>query len=197
MATLDWPVDLVPSKATWGLQSNTESFSSPLNRSVQTVERPGTRWKVTLEFPPMDAIQSGRLQAFLASLGGMAGRFTLWPHGRPGASAYAPLVNGAMSNFKALPTKAWPASTLVLRAGDYLAVGGELKMVISDVTSDSAGLATVPVAPAFRSAPANNAAITLNRPRATMMLTTDEYAVSVLPGRISDSVVISCAEAFG
>lgn len=196
MATLDWPADIVPSKATWGLQSNTETFSSPLNRSVQTVERPGARWKVSLEFPPMDSAQTGRLQAFLAALGGMAGRFTLWPHGRPGASLYSPLVNGMMTDFKSLPTKSWPVSTLVLRAGDYLAVGGELKIVTADVTSDASGLATVPVAPAFRNAPSNNAAITLNKPRATMMLTTDEYAVAIVPGRISDSVVITCAEAF-
>lgn len=196
MATLDWPADLVPSKATWGLQSNTETFSSPLNRSTQTVERPGARWKVTLEFPPMDPVLSGRLQAFLASLGGMAGRFTLWPHGRPGSSPYSPLVNGTMTNFKSLPTKSWPASTMVLRAGDYLAVGGELKIVTADVTSDGAGAASVPVAPAFRNAPANNAAIALNKPRATMMLTADEYGISVLPGRYSDAVVISAAETF-
>ncbi|WP_137923954.1 hypothetical protein [Cupriavidus sp. 2SB] len=196
MATLDWPDDLIPSNVTWGIQSNTETFTSPLNRSTQTVERPGARWEVTLEFPPMDSIMTGRLQGFLASLGGMAGRFTLWPHARPGSATYAPQVNGAMSNFKSLPTKSWPASTKVLRAGDYLAVGGELKMVTADVTSDGAGLASVPVAPAFRNAPANNAAITLDRPRAIMMLATDKFAVRMLPGRIADSVVINAVEAF-
>lgn len=196
MPTLDWPAQLVPSKATWGLQSNTETFASPLNRSAQTVERPGARWKVSLEFPPMDALQSGRMEAFLATLGGMAGRFTLWPHGRPGSSPYTPVVNGVMNDFKALPTKAWPASTLVLRAGDYLAVGGELKIVTADVTSDATGLAAVPVAPAFRAMPFNNAPITLNKPRATMMLSADEYGVAILPGRIADSVVVSAVEVF-
>lgn len=196
MPTPDWPIDLVPSKATWGLQSNTEMFTSPLNRSVQTVERPGARWKVTLEFPPMLETQRGRLEAFLASLGGMAGRFTLWPHARPGSAAYSPLVNGAISNFKSLPTKGWPPSTAVLRAGDYLSAGGELKMVTADVTSDAGGLASVPVAPAFRSAPAANSAVTLDKPRAVMMLAADEFAVSVVPGRISDTVAVSALEAF-
>lgn len=196
MPLLDWPADLVPSKATWGLQSNTEAFTSPLNRAVQTLERPGARWKVTLEFPPRKDLDVGKLEAFLASLGGMAGRFTLWPHGRPGSSAYGPIVYGSMSNFKLLPSNNWPANTLVLRAGDYLEVGGELKMVTADVTSDSSGIASVPVAPAFRKAPANNAAITLNKPRTTMMLSTDEYSVAVMPGRISDTVVISAVEVF-
>lgn len=196
MPLLDWPADLVPSKATWGLQSNTETFTSPLNRSVQTVERPGARWKVSLEFPPMEANQTARLQAFLASLGGMAGRFTLWPHGRPGTSPYAPLVNGFMSNFKELPTTSWPSNALVLRAGDYLAVGGELKIVTADVTSNGAGQATVPVAPAFRKAPVPNDVIALQKPRATMMLSADEYSVSVMPGRFSDAVVLGAIEVF-
>lgn len=196
MPTLDWPASLVPAKATWGLQSNTEGFTSPLNRAVQTVERPGARWKATLEFPPMADADRGRLEAFLASLGGMAGRFTLWPHARPGSAAYSPLVNGTMTDFKSLPTKSWPVNTLVLRAGDYLVAGGELKMVTADVTSNGSGQAVVPVAPAFRKAPANNAAITLDKPRATMMLASDEYSVAVMPGRISDSVVISAVEMF-
>ncbi|QEZ47180.1 hypothetical protein [Cupriavidus oxalaticus] len=196
MATLDWPLDLVPAKVAWGLQSNTETFTSPLNRSMQTVERPGARWKVTLEFPPKNDADRGRLEAFLAALGGMAGRFTLWPHARPGSSMYSPLVNGTMTDFKVLPTKSWPASTLVLRAGDYLSAGGELKLVTADVTSNGSGLASVPVAPAFRKAPANNSAITLDKPRATMMLVSDEYSVAVIPGRISDAVVISAVEMF-
>ncbi|MNM87654.1 hypothetical protein D3C81_998430 [compost metagenome] len=194
MEILDWPANLVPSKATWGLQSNTESFTSPLNRSSQTVERPGARWKVTLEFPPMKDPELGRLEAFLASLGGMAGRFTLWPHGRPGTSPYAPLVRELMTNFKMLPTSSWPSSALVLKAGDYLSVGGELKMVTADVTSNGAGQADVPVAPAFRNAPLINGVVALLKPRATMMLATDEYSVTVLPGRVSDAVVLSVME---
>lgn len=196
MATLDWPIGLKPSKVTWGLQSNTESFTSPLNRSTQTLERPGARWKVQLEMPHMDRERRGMLEAFLASLGGMAGRFTLWPHHRAGSSLYAPLVNGAMSDFKSLPTKAWPANTLVLRAGDFLSAGGELKMVTADVTSNASGLAAVPVAPAYRKAPAAGSAVTTDRPRALMMLSSDEYSVTVLPGMVSDTVTIGAVEVF-
>lgn len=217
MPTLDWPTDLVPAKATWGLQSNTETFTSPLNRSVQTVERPGARWKVTLEFPSMAPAGRRKLEAFLAGLGGMAGRFSLWPHTAPIADiAAAPVdasmvlnfltqayqatlsvvVDGTLSNYKLLPTKYWPANTLVLKAGEYLAAGNELKMVTADVVSDANGKATIPVAPAFRNAPANLAVVTLNRPMTTMMLTSDEYAVPVVPGFISETVVLSAVEVF-
>jgi len=196
MAVLDWPDGIVPSKATWNLKSNTESFTSPLNGSSQTIERPGARWKVSLEFPPLKDPDRGRLEAFLAALNGMAGRFTIWPHGRPGSSPYSPLVNGTLTDFKSLPTKSWPASTVVLRAGDFLAVNGELKMVTADVTSDSSGLASVPVSPPFRKAPAANSVITLNKPRATMMLASDENGIAVVQGRFSDSVAIGMIEVF-
>ncbi|MDR3381732.1 hypothetical protein [Cupriavidus basilensis] len=217
MAVPDWPASLVPARATWGLQSNTETFTSPLNRSIQTTERPGARWKVTLELPSMTADKRGRLEAFLASLGGMAGRFRLWPHARPvsavgvGASdaglvldflnqAYqaqgTPAVSGALSDFRVLPSKFWPASTLVLRAGEYLEVGGELKIVTADVVSDASGGAAIPIAPPFRMAPQVNAELVLDRPRATMMLINDEYSVSVGQARISETVVIAAVEAW-
>lgn len=196
MATIDWPSGLVPAKVTWGLQSNTEVFTSPLNRSSQTVERPGARWKATWEFAPRDDDSRGQLEAFLASLGGMAGRFTVWPHQRPGSALYIAQVNGNLTNFKQLPTKNWPANTKVLRAGDFLAVGGELKMVTADVFTDGVGHAVVNVAPAFRKAPGIDDIIALNKPRTTMLLATDEYSVSTLPGRIGDSVVVSAIEAF-
>lgn len=219
MAIVNWPASLVPAKVTWGLQSNTETFTSPLNRSTQTLERPGARWKASLEMPRMDPDTRGQLEAFLVSLGGMAGRFRLWPHARPvsaigvGASDYgvvldfvnqsyqaqgSPMVSAALSNYKLLPTTYWPASTRVLKAGEFIEVGGELKMVTADVTSDATGNAQIPVAPAFRKAPDIGAALVLDRPKATMMLSTDEFSVGVSEGarRISDAVVIAVVEAW-
>ncbi len=175
MPTLTFPVDILPATAMFGLQSNTESFTSPLNRATQTVERPGALWKARLTFTTMSLSQQRRLKAYLTTLNGMAGRTYLWPHENPGSALYNPVVNGSMTDFRSLPTKSWPASTLVLRAGDYLEVGGELKMVTADVTSDAGGLAAVPVGPPFRKAPANLAAITLDKPKAFMLLASDVW----------------------
>ncbi|NSX15976.1 hypothetical protein HTY52_17980 [Cupriavidus taiwanensis] len=175
MTTLTFPDDILPASAMFGLQSNTESFVSPLNRATQTVERPGALWKARLTFTTMSLQQQRRLKAVLASLNGMAGRVYLWPHAEPGSALYSPLVNGAMTDFKVLPTKSWPASTLVMRAGEYLEVNGELKMVTADVTSNGSGQASVPVAPPFRKAPANNAPITLDKPKAFMRLASDVW----------------------
>lgn len=201
MAVLDWPAILVPARATWGLQSNTETFTSPLNRAVQTVERPGARWKATLELPRMTTDKRGQLEAFLASLGGMAGRFRLWPHARPVSAAgislpVMPAVSASLSDFRVLPTESWPASTMVLLAGEYVEVGGELKMVTANVVSDGSGAAAIPVAPPFRKAPAVGSELVLNHPSTTMMLSSDEYSVAVGEARISDTVVIAAVEAW-
>lgn len=194
MATQTFPTDILPASAMWGLQSNTESFVSPLNRSTQTLERPGARWKARLTFTTMSLTQQRKLKALLTSLNGMAGRVYLWSHENPGSSLYSPVVNGTMTDFKSLPTKSWPVSTLVLRAGDYLEVGGELKMVTADVTSDAAGLAAVPVGPPFRKAPSNLAAITLDKPKALMMLASDVWEFVSTPAWRHESFSVDFTE---
>lgn len=196
MPTLTFPEDILPATAMFGLQSNTESFVSPLNRSTQTVERPGARWKARLTFSTMSLQQQRRLKAFLAYLNGMAGRVYLWPHDNPGSSLYSPLVNGTMVDRRVLPTKNWPASTLVMRAGDYLSAGGELKMVFADVTSDASGTALVTLSPPFRAAPANNAAITLDKPKALMMLGSDVWEFVSTPAWRHEAFSVDFIEAF-
>lgn len=185
MAILTFPDDLLPSGAMFGLQSNTESFTSPLNRATQTVERPGALWRARLTFSTLSEPQQRRLKALLAALNGMAGRLYLWPHGTPAAAIVAarpelagvaaPQVNGALSDFRLLPSRAWPAATLVLRAGEFIAAGGELKLVTADVTSDAAGLAQIPVAPPFRRAPADRSPIALDKPKALMRPASDTW----------------------
>ena len=125
MAIVNWPAILVPAKVTWGLQSNTETFTSPLNRSTQTLERPSG----ALEGVAGDAANgpghTWSARSIPGVVGGMAGRFRLWPHARPvsaigvGASDYgvaldfvsqsyqaqgSPMVSAALSNYKMLPT---------------------------------------------------------------------------------------------
>jgi hypothetical protein len=82
-------------------------------------------------------------------------------HTNRGDGGGTPLVAGASQTGASLNTDGWPATTTVLRAGDFFSVNGELKMVIADCVSDASGNATVEFAPILRSAPADNAALTL------------------------------------
>jgi hypothetical protein len=82
-------------------------------------------------------------------------------HTNRGDGGGTPLVAGASQTGASLNTDGWPATTTVLKAGDYFSVNGELKMVTADCVSDASGNATVEFAPILRSAPADNAALTL------------------------------------
>lgn len=197
MPTLTWPSGLLPSAMEWGLQANTQSFESPLTGSVQTLELPSPRWLATLTFEHLQDSEAAALQAFLASLRGRAGRFTLHNFARPaprGTAAGTPLVAGAGQTGTSLNLDGFTAGTTLL-AGDLFGVAGELKMVKADATADGAGAMTVVFEPPLRASPADNAPVTLSQPTATFMPAEDVARWSVAPGLVT-SLTLSCIEVF-
>ena len=167
----------------FGLRANTQRFTSPLNKSVQTLELPGALWFASFELPPMTRDQAAAWQAFLIDLMGSSGRFFgADPDGAAPRGAYdsgldTPLVAGAAQTGASLATDGWRANqTGLLLPGDFLEVGGELKMVTTRVDSDGGGAATVSFKPALRASPADDAPLALENTRATMMLADDEQA---------------------
>lgn len=195
MPTLAFP-NLVPSAHTWGLRSNTQVFESPLTGSVQTLELPSPRWVATLRFAALNGADAALMRAFLASLRGRAGRFTLHDHTRerPRGTATAALVNGAGQTGTSLAVDGMGAGSTLL-AGDYLSVNGELKMLTADATADGGGAATLAITPPLRSAPADNAVVTLIKPTATFMLDQDESTWTYINGGYYE-MTISCVEVF-
>ncbi|HJV73175.1 MAG TPA: hypothetical protein VJ654_03050 [Noviherbaspirillum sp.] len=197
MTILTFP-SITPAHVAWGLKSNTESFTSPLNGSTQTIERPGARWKATLTMPPLTVSNAVLLDAFLLQLNGKAGRFYLYPHHRPtprglGGSG---VVSGGGQTGKTLATTGWTAGWLVLRAGDFFQVGSELKMCTADAVASGTGTVTLQFMPALRSAPSNGAAIVSTNPQTIMMLDTDETLTGKAPGPSYDPMTLSCIEVF-
>lgn len=182
---------IIPTRSTWGLKSLTETFTSPLNGTVQTVGRPGARWKVTLEFNGMDLTQGATLEAWLASLDGMAGRCYLYPHHRPGTGAAA-TVNGAGQLGKSINLSCAPNRTFA--AGDFFTVNNELKMVTAPATADGSGIVTLTFSPMLRTSPVSSSAVTFTKPQVLMMLAQDEYAVSRIPGPQYDNITVSMIE---
>jgi hypothetical protein len=192
MTILTFP-EIVPAKATWGLKANTEKFVSPLNSSTQTVSRPGARWNAVIQTKILTVPQSDTLNVFLAKLEGMAGRFYLWPHTRPGAQPFGLVASRAP---RTLAVGGYVPNTTVYVAGDYIEAGGELKMVTSAEMSDAAGVVALEVTPPWRRLPAVGATVTGTRPKTVMMLDSDDFALTRLPGKLFDPVSISCTEVF-
>ncbi len=180
MPTLTMPSTPGFRASRFGLMANTQTFRSPLDGTVQTLELTGARWRANYELPPMKRVQAAAWTAFLTELLGSAGRFFGFdPDARSprGSGLGSPLVNGAGQTGKGLIVDGWSElETGLLLPGDYFEVGGELKMATAPAASDSSGEATLAFTPPLRASPADGAALTLVDPKVTMMLADDEQA---------------------
>jgi len=201
MTTLAWPTlsRVNPSALEWALLSNTQTFTSPLSQSVQTLELPGARWRFSCTFDSMPAADAAAMRAFLAQLRGRSRRFAVWPFALPRARGVAtgtPLVNGVAQTGTSLATDGWTVSTTgILLANDYIGVNNELKLLVANASSNGAGQATLSFEPPLRASPGDNAAITITRPLATFMLDEDASRWTTRAPSL-DSFSIAATEAF-
>jgi hypothetical protein len=201
MTILTWPTlsRSGPPLLDWSLISNTQSFASPLSGAVQTVEMPGARWAFAFSLNSLDAADAALWRAFMARLRGQSGRFYMWNMARQtprGAATGAPVVNGAGQTGTTVITSGWtPSVAGILKAGDFIGIGGELKMVVADATSDGAGAATLTIEPPLRASPPHASAIITQRPTAIFKLDEDTARfTTTAPG--FDAVSIAATEAW-
>lgn len=187
----------IPETLDFGYIANTQSFSSPLSGSVQTVELPGLRWTVSFMLRLLEEEDAAMLHAFLLKLRGRAGRFALYNFARPvprGTATGTPMVAGAGQTGTTLEIDSLAAGATLL-VGDFFGVNGELKMVVEDATADGTGAMAVTFEPPLRAAPADNAAVTLDRPTATFMLDEDSIRWLTRAPVLTD-IPIAATEAF-
>lgn len=199
MTVFTFPATVFPSKARWVPQANTQTFTSPLDRTTQTTSLPGMRWLANLEFTNLLAAEHGELSALMIRLRGSYGRFWLPNHSRPvpmGTAAGYPNVSGGGQTGAALATSGWVAYQTVLKAGDYIAVNGEFKAVVADANSDGSGMATLLIEPPLRASPPNGAVIVTDHPMCLMRLTSDDAFQSEGRGGFIFDASFSCVEAF-
>lgn len=194
--------------ATFGLQTRTQAFSSPLSGVTQTLELPGALWFVTYMLPLMTRDVAAPWQAFLAELMGSSGRFHAFDPGRTSprgiysSGSDTPLVDAASQTGKSLTTDGWRNNgTGLLLPGDYFEVLAdskkELHMITAQVNSNGSGDATLNFVPPLRSSPSNNAAITLTDPLIEMRLIDDGQTTwgNVIGDHVAD-IAFSAIEVF-
>lgn len=179
---ISWPTLTVrPSAFSWHLLPHTQTWTSPLNGSSQTLEMPGARWVFKLPYKKMREADWRAFTAFVARLRGAAGRFYLSPlHALParGVATGTPVVSGAGQTGASLLTSGWtPSTPQILKAGDFFHVatgsGRELKILTADATSAVDGTATLTFEPPLRGSPAANAALEIAAPSCAMRLVDD------------------------
>ena len=189
-----------PVRIRWGLRANTLALTSPLTGQVQTVGMPGARWFVTLEWPPLTEAQSRQIESLRAQLRGRANRLLLWHLARPalrGAGGGTPVVNGASQTGSSLNVSGLPNSlTNWALAGDMVGIGGELKMLTANASSNGSGQATLTFEPPLRASPGNGSAIVVSQPTARFMLGGDDAEWLHEPGRFISGHALDLVEAF-
>lgn len=198
MATKDWPQVPSPDAESWGLEYNTQVFTSDLNGAIQTAELPGARWTVDMTFSNRQGLDSRKLQAFLSSLGGRAGRFYVtpvdWePFGNPDGTPS--VAANAGDGVTSISTTGWTAGLTIFQPGDYFELNGELKKVIAEAASDINGNATIEFAPPLRKAVTTGMTLRVQEPRCVMMLSDDKQASWALSAPIIYAVNIEAREA--
>lgn len=193
MTTYVFP-SIVPSASTWELLSNTATYVSPITGSVQSLDRGGERWKVTMAFQYLHADDKAEMKAFLTKLNGQQHRFTLYDHSQVqrGNFGGTPLVFGGSQTGTSLNIDGVSNTTDWIRAGDYFAVNGELKMAIAD-TDTAAAAGTLTFRPRLRSAPADNDPITTTNPTGTFLLADNSVGWANLPGDFGNFTIV-CIE---
>jgi hypothetical protein len=151
---------------------------SPFTAVQQVYRYSGQFWEADITLPPMKRADAEYWISFLLKLNGPFGTFLMGdPNGATarGVATGTPLVNGAGQTGNELVTDGWTTSTTgILKAGDYIQLGtgatSRLYKVLDDVNSDGSGNATLTVWPDLRSAPADNAAITVSNTKTTFRL---------------------------
>lgn len=96
------------------------------------------------------------------------------------------LVAGAGQTGASLAVDGFPASSAgLLRAGDWVEVGGELKRLTADLNTDGTGAGTMLFEPPLRNSPADNAPVVCRSPMTRFLLSDDSVGWATSPGTLS------------
>ena len=189
-----------PSLVSWRPMALTQVHTSPFDGSSQTLAMPGARWRASVSWNNLPLASWRILGAFVASLGGRAGRFTFGPPQgwrRATSTITGPvLVNGAGQTGSSLAVDGLPNSVVVFEIGDWIswpnaASRPQLHQITAQATSNGSGQATLAIVPPLRGSPADNAVVTTTDPLGVFMLADDEQGESVHSGERPDKASIS------
>jgi hypothetical protein len=167
---------------TFGGRAAVAVTPSPYTFREEVQVNPGQAWMAHVKLPQLDEAAARTWIAFLLSLNGRQGTFLMGDPIRVsprGVGTGTPLVNGANQSGQTLATDGWTASTAnILRAGDLFQLGAgataTLHLVLADAASNGSGQVTLDIWPRLRTAPNDNAALTLANPLGRWRMASNE-----------------------
>ncbi|WP_110599855.1 hypothetical protein [Salinicola lusitanus] len=196
MATIDWPAELAPQSSEFGVAYNDMAFTSIFSNAQQIVSFPGDYWQLSMTLPPLGRDKERLLAATLGRLRGRTGwfRFRDRRYRHTLGDVGNPIVDGANQTGIRLQTRLWKASSLVLRAGDYITVADQMFQMPEDVESDANGNALLPLNMWIREAPASAAPIEYASPYCVMRLASSGNPIRRQVGQAG--ITLQAREAF-
>ena len=193
MTTFSFPA-VTPNASSVEYISNTARFISPISGAIQTLDRGGERWMISLQYRSLKDADRAVMLAFLAKLNGQQHRFTLHNHAENNRGAFGgtPLVVGASQTGTSLNIDGCSNNiTNWIREGDFFSVDGKLKICTADANSDGSGLLTVSFAPRILTAPANNDPLTTSSGTGVFLLANNGAKWSNRPFGFSDLSLVA------
>jgi hypothetical protein len=160
---------------------------SPFTFAGQAFAYAGQMWQADVTLPPMKRTDAEQWVAWLVSLRGSLGTFLL---GDPlgcvarGVATGTPLIKGGSQTGGTINIDgATSGVTGWLKSGDYVQIGSggtaRLHKVLQDANSDGSGNVTLELWPHVRTAPADNAAVTVSSAKGLFRLASNEQAWSI------------------
>lgn len=170
------PSQLQFSAVDWRKVDVTQDVKSPYDGKSQIVVFGGQWREATLTLRAQSRAEAQKWDAWLAALKGHVGTFLLGdprrptPLGSAAVSAGTPVVRGGGQTGSSLLIDGIGNNlTAYLKAGDLFHIGSgadtQLYEALQDVASDGSGIATIEIWPDLRSAPADNAPLTVTAAR--------------------------------
>lgn len=159
--------------------------TSPFTFAQQIFRHQGQRWEADITLPPMARADAEQWASFLLRLRGQYGTFLLGdpanatPRGSAATAPGTPVVNGAGQTGDELTIDGIPTSgSDYLKAGDFIQLGSgataTLHKVLEDVAIDGSGDATLNLWPKIRTAPSDNATVTVSNAKGNFRLSSNE-----------------------
>ncbi len=181
---LTMPTEPKPSRITWKPFDVVAASEAPTSLIQQVYAHPGNQWRIEVALPPMKRAEAAEWIAWGRKLRGRWGTFLFTdpvfktPRGTPQGT---PLVNGTQTlRSWTLATKGWTVSQAgLLLPGDMIQVGSGttnkyLFMILTQVDSDSGGLATIDIWPNLRSAHGDGTDVYTSTPKGIFRMASNE-----------------------
>ena len=199
MANIAFPSNtrLIPQNVQWGLRTNAKVFTSALSGETQTVDFPGSRWVCSPTWNNLAISDAAELEAWFASLRGMANRAQLYhfarPQARGGLRGAATTVLEYAKGISAGWLNTDGSGGLVY--GDMISIGGQLVMTIGS-GGWGASSAQVTFEPALRATMPIETAVVTEKATGLFILGSKEIRVTYADARHATSISADFVEVF-